>query len=190
MELKLAAVLAAEVDGFRRLVRDHEAATLVALQEHHHALIDRAIGRYRGRIVELRIERTLVEFEVVVDAMECALEIQAGMTLRNRDVPPERRILLRMGLDLRDVMVDKGDLSGPAVEVASFLRGLAEPGRLVISDNVFVKVRDRVGVGFEGVGIHRLDGLEEPVRAIRVVPPASRPAGLRRWWHWRRAGGA
>jgi adenylate cyclase len=187
MELKLAAVLAARVAGFRRLLRQDEAATLAALQARHHALIDRAIATHRGRIVELEVERTLVTFEVVVDAMECALEIQRGMALRNQGEPPERRILLRAGLDHRDVIADRGDLSGHAVEVACFLRDLVEPGGLCISDTVFLQVRKRVKVGFEGLGVHRLEGLAEPVRAIRVAGlQTAEPAPARRWWPWRR----
>jgi adenylate cyclase len=188
MELKLAAVLATEVAGFRRLLRQGEAATLAALQSHHHALIDRAIARYRGRIVELAIERMLASFEVVVDAMECALEIQRGMARRNLDLPPERRVLLRAGLDHRDVIADRGDLSGHGVEVARFLRDLIEPGGLCISDTVFLQVRKRVKVPFEGLGVHRLEGLPEPVRAIRVASlETAAPEPTRRpWWPWRR----
>ena len=187
MELKLAAILATEVAGLRRLLDQDEAATRAALRAHHHALIDRAIAVHRGRIVELAVERTLVSFEVAVDAMECALEIQRGMAQRNLGVPPERRILLRAGLDYRDVIADRGDLTGHGVEVACFLRDLVEPGGLCISDTVFVQVRKRVSVGFEGLGVHRLEGLAQPVRAIRVAgrqPSAAAPA--RRWWPWRR----
>jgi class 3 adenylate cyclase len=188
MELKLAAILAARVAGLRRLLRQDEAATLAALQAHHHALIDRAIAIHRGRIVALEVERTLVAFEVVVDAMECALAIQRGMALRNQGVPPERRILLRAGLDHRDVIADRGDLSGHAVEVACFLRDLVEPGGLCISDTVFLQVRKRVKVGFEGLGVHRLAGLAQPVRAIRVagLDGTLPDAPARRWWPWRR----
>jgi adenylate cyclase len=187
MELKLAAILAAEVAGFGRLLRQGEAGTLAALQAHHHALIDRAIAMHRGRIVALEVERTLVAFEVVVDAMECALAIQRGMALRNLGLPAERRILLRVGLDHRDVIADRGDLTGHAVEVACFLRDLVEPGGLCISDTVFLQVRDRVRVGFEGLGVHRLEGLPQPVRAIRVRGlRAADPAPARRRWPWRR----
>jgi class 3 adenylate cyclase len=188
MELKLAAILATEVAGLRRLLEQDEAATLAALQAHHHALIDRAIATHRGRIVELAAERTLVAFEVVVDAMECALEIQRGMARRNQGLPAERRILLRAGLDHRDVIADRGDLTGSAVEVACFLRNLVEPGGLCISDTVFLQVRDRVKVGFEGLGVHRLKGLAQPVRAIRVTGlQAAGPVPVRRrWWPWRR----
>jgi adenylate cyclase len=188
MELKLAAILAIEVAGLRRLLREDEAATLAALQAHHHALVDRVIATHRGRIVELAVGRTLAAFEVVVDAMECALEIQRGMALRNLDVSPAQRILLRAGLDHRDVIADRGDLSGHGVDVARFLRDLVEPGGLCISDNVFLQVRDRVKVGFEGLGVHRLEGLAQPVRAIRVTAlQAARPVPVsRRWWPWRR----
>lgn len=188
MELKLAAILAAEVAGLPRLLRQDEAGTLAALQAHHHALIDRAIAMHRGRIVALEVERTLVAFEVVVDAMECALEIQRGMARRNLDLAPERRILLRAGLDHRDVIVDRGDLSGHAVEVACHLCGLVEPGGLCISDTVYLQVRKRVRVGFEGLGMHQLAGLAQPVRAIRVagLQNADTHAPPRRWWPWRR----
>jgi len=188
MELKLAAILAAKVAGLRGLLRRDDAATLAALQAHHHALIDRAIAIHRGRIVALEVGRTLVAFEVVVDAMECALAIQRGMALRNQGVPPERRILLRAGLDHRDVIAERGDLSGHAVEVACFLRDLVEPGGLCISDTVFLQVRKRVKVGFEGLGVHRLAGLAQPVRAIRVtgLDGTLPDAPARRWWPWRR----
>jgi adenylate cyclase len=188
MELKLAAVLAAEVADLRRLLDEDQPAVVAALQAHQHALIDRAIAVYRGRIVELGVERTLVAFEVVVDAMECALAIQRGMAQRNLDLPPERRILLRAGLDYRDVIADKGDLSGPGVEVACFLRDLIEPGGLCISDNVYLSVRKRVTVGFEGLGMHELAGLPQPVRAIRVVGLENRkPKPARQGWRpWRR----
>jgi adenylate cyclase len=187
MELRLAAVLATRVAGFRRLLRQDEAATLAALRAHHHALIDRAIATHRGRIVALEVARTLVTFEVVVDAMECALEIQRGMALRNQGVPPERRILLRAGLDHRDVVAERGDLSGHAVEVACFLRDLVEPGGLCISDTVFLQVRKRVKVGFQGLGMHRIEGITEPVRAIRVAGLETAEASPKhRWWPWRR----
>jgi adenylate cyclase len=184
MELKLAAILATEVADLPRLLRERRAATLAALQALHHEVIDRAIAMHRGRIVELRLDRTLVAFEVVVDAMECALEIQRGMARRNDRLAPERPLLLRAGLDHRDVITIKGDLSGHGVEVASYLRDLARPGGLCISDNVFLAVRKRVQVGFEGRGVRRLPGLGQPVGAIGVV---FEDAALRkRWWPWRR----
>jgi adenylate cyclase len=184
MELKVAAVLAAKVVGLERLLQERGAETRAALQEHHHQLIDRTIAMYRGRIVELRLGQTTVEFEAVVDAMECALEIQRGMARRNKGLPPEHWILLRMGLDHRDVMVERGDLSGHALDVACFLRDLVEPGGLCISDTVFLKVRERVAAGFEGLGVHPIEGLEQPVRAIRAIP--SRARARNGWWPWRR----
>lgn len=184
MELKLAAILATEVAGFGRLMRAHQATALATLQKRHHALIDRAVAMHRGRFVALRVDRTLVAFEVVVDAMECALAIQRGMALRNRDLPPQHRILLRAGLDHRDVIADKGDLSGPGIQVACFLRDLGLPGDLIISDNAFLAVRKRVKVGFEGRGMHRIEGIENLVRAIGVADvQGAEPKG---WWPWRR----
>jgi class 3 adenylate cyclase len=182
MELKLAAILAAKVVGLDRLLQEHEQATLAALQAHHHRLIDRAIAMHRGRIVELRLDQTLATFEVVVDAMECALEIQRGMARRNRGLAPEQWILLRTGLDHRDVMADRGDLRGHGVDVACFLRDLVPPGGLCISDNVYLQVRERVAADYEGLGVHAVAGLAQPVRAIRAIPRQS--AGS--WWPWRR----
>lgn len=183
MELKLAAIVAAEVVGLERLLQERPE-TLAALQAHHHRLIDRAIAMHRGRIVALDLGRTLVEFEVVVDAMECALEIQRGMALRNKGLAPEQWILLRIGIDHRDVVVDRGDVTGHAVDVACFLRDLVAPGGLCISDHVYLQVRERVAASYEGVGVHAIAGLEQPVRAIRAIPRAS---VARRWWPWRRA---
>jgi adenylate cyclase len=184
MELKLAAILAAEVVGLDRLLQERPE-TLAALQAHHHRLIDRAIAMHRGRIVELGLGRTLVAFEIVVDAMECALEIQRGMALRNRGLPPEQWILLRIGLDHRDVVVDRGDVSGHGVDVACFLRDLVTPGGLCISDQVFLQVRERVGADYQGFGVHAIEGLDPPVRAIRAIP--RRTASRKRWWPWQRA---
>jgi adenylate cyclase len=183
MELKLAAILAAEVVGLDRLLQERPE-TLAALQAHHHRLIDRAIAMHRGRIVELGPGRTLVAFEVVVDAVECALAIQRGMALRNKGLAPEHWILLRIGIDHRDVMVDRGDVSGHGIEVACFLRDIVAPGGLCISDQVFLQVRDRVEADYEGLGVHEIAGLEQPVRAIRAIP---RQTAARRWWPWRGA---
>jgi adenylate cyclase len=164
-----------------RLLQEQE--TLAALQEHHHRLIDRAIAMHRGRIVELHLGRTLVAFEVVVDAMECALEIQRGMARRNQGLAPEQGIRLRMGLDHRDVLVDRGDVSGHGVDVACILRDLVAPGGLCISDNVYLQVRERVAADYQGLGVHAVAGLEQPVRAIRAIP--SRAVARKGWWPWR-----
>ena len=130
---RLAAILAADVVGYSRLMGEDEAGTLAALKEHHAALIDPAIAERDGRIVKLMGDGTLAEFASVVDAVECAIEIQREMAGRNVEVPQDRRIELRIGINLGDVIVDGDDIYGDGVNVAARLEALAEPGGVCIS---------------------------------------------------------
>ena len=128
VERRLAAILAADVVGYSRLMGEDEPGTLARLQAHRRELIDPKIAAHHGRMVKLMGDGALVEFASVVDAVECAAEIQRGMALRNADLPEDRRIEFRVGINLGDVIVEGDDIYGDGVNVAARLEALAEPG--------------------------------------------------------------
>jgi adenylate cyclase len=165
---RLAAILAADVAGYSRLMRSDEAGTLKVLKDHLDAVIAPKIAEHDGRIVKLMGDGVLAEFASVLKAVHCALEIQTLLAERNRDVAPERRMLFRMGLNLGDVLVENGDIHGDGVNLAARLEGLAEPGGLCVSDTVYQQVRNRTGTAFEDLGEQRVKGLPDPIRAYRA----------------------
>jgi adenylate cyclase len=126
MERRLAALLAADVAGYSRLMGEDEPGTLVALQQHRAELIAPAIASHHGRIVKLMGDGILAEFGSVIEAVECAVAIQRGMALRNVAVPDTRQMLLRIGVHLGDIMVDGDDIYGDGVNIAARLEGIAE----------------------------------------------------------------
>ncbi len=183
MERRLTAILAADVVGYSRIMEQDEAATLAALKTHREQLIDPAIADRHGRIVKLMGDGTLVEFASVVDAVACAAEIQREMHVRNREVPKDRRIELRIGVHLGDVMIDGEDLYGDGVNVAARLEGLAEPGGICISQQAYDQIETKLDLAYENLGEQQVKNIARPVRAYRVLidgrPPAA--AARRRW---------
>ena len=142
---RLAAILAADVAGYSRLMRGDEAGTLAVLNDHLKAVIKPKIGEYDGRIVKLMGDGILAEFASVLKAVQCALDIQTSMAERNVAEPPDRRMQFRMGLNLGDVLVEDDDIHGDGVNVAARLEGLAEPGGLCVSDTVYQQVKNKTG---------------------------------------------
>src|SRR6266699_370071 len=134
VERRLTAILAADVAGYSRLMGGDEEGTLVQLKAHRSALVDPKITEHRGRIVKTTGDGVLVEFSSVVDAVRCAVDVQRGMAERNADVPQEKRIEFRIGINLGDIIIDGGDIFGDGVNVAARLEGIAEPGNICISD--------------------------------------------------------
>ena len=128
IERRLAAILIADVVGYSRLMEEDEAGTLAALKAHRAELIDPKIAEYHGRMVKLMGDGALVEFASVVNAVECAGDIQAGMAARNADVPEGRRIDFRIGINLGDIIIEGEDIYGDGVNIAARLQELAEPG--------------------------------------------------------------
>jgi len=169
MQRRLAAILAADVVGYSRLMAEDEAGTLAALQDHRRALIDPAIGRHNGRVVKLMGDGALVEFASVVDAIACAAEIQAAMIARNADVAKARRITFRIGINLGDVIVEGDDIYGGGVNVAARLEGLAEPGGICVSGVAYDTAHDKLDVAFESLGEQKVKNIEQPVRTYRVL---------------------
>jgi TolB-like protein/Flp pilus assembly protein TadD len=178
MERRLTAILATDVVGYSRLMELDEVGTLTVLKAHRRELIDPAITEHRGRIVKLMGDGTLVEFASVVDAVACAVAIQAGLAERNDDTPEDRRIELRIGVHLGDIIVEGADIYGEGVNVAARLEGLAEPGGICLSGDAYRQVRGKVEANFEDLGERQVKNLAEPLRVYRIATkgPSSTPS--------------
>src|ERR1700747_3605913 len=141
---RLAAILAADVAGYSRLMEANEEGTHERLKAHLRELVEPKIKEHRGRVVKNTGDGMLAEFGSVVDAVRCAVEIQRGMIDRNADTPEDKRIRFRMGINLGDVIVEPDDIFGDGVNVAARLEGFAEPGGVCISGTAHDQVRDRL----------------------------------------------
>ncbi len=168
MERRLTAILAADVVGYARLMSADEAGTLVALQAHRAELIDPKISQYGGRTIKLMGDGALVEFASVVEAVACAVEIQRGMAERNAPMAQDRRIVLRIGINLGDVMVDGDDIYGDGVNIAARLEGLAEPGGICISGPAFDQVENKLDLGYTDMGEREVKNIAKPLRSYRI----------------------
>lgn len=182
-ERRLAAVLAADMVGFSRLMEVDEAGTLARLKTHRVELIDPAISKNRGVIIKTTGDGMLAEFHSVVDAVLCAAEVQRRMARRNADVPPPRWIQFRIGINLGDVIVDQNDIFGDGVNVAARLEALAEPGGICVSGAVRDQVGDRLdGVQFDDLGEQNVKNIARPIRVFRIrlaEGPASLPDAMK-----------
>ncbi len=169
IERRLTAILAADVVGYSRLMGDDEEGTLARLKAHRDEVIDPTIGKHRGRIVKLMGDGTLVEFASVVDAVLCAVEIQRGMSARNAGVAEERRIVFRIGINLGDIIIEGDDIYGDGVNVAARLESLAEPGGVLVSEDVYRQVHRKLDANFKDRGEQYLKNIAEPVRAYSIA---------------------
>ena len=165
---RLAAILAADIAGYSRLMGADEEGTLAALKAIRRDLADPKIEEHRGRIVKTTGDGLLVEFASVVDAVRCAVALQHGMAERNADVPQTKRIEFRIGINLGDVILDEGDLYGDGVNLAARLEALAEPGEICVSRVVRDQVRDRLDIAFEDRGEQRVKNIARPVHVYRI----------------------
>jgi adenylate cyclase len=152
VERRLAAILAADVAGYSRLMGVNEEGTLATLKAHRRELLDPKIAEHRGRIVKTTGDGALVEFASAVDAVRCAAEIQRGMSKRNVAIPPDRRIEFRMGINVGDVVVDGDDIFGDGVNVAARLEGLSEPGGIYVSGRVQEDAQGKIDIAFDDAG--------------------------------------
>jgi adenylate cyclase len=168
VERRLAAILAADIAGYSRLMGVDEEGTLSQLKAHRKDLIDRKITEHRGRIVKTTGDGMLVEFFSVVDAVRCAVDIQRAMVERNRDVPAESRIQFRIGINVGDIIIDDNDIFGDGVNVAARLEALADPGGIMVSSIVHDHVRDKLSFGFEDLGTQSIKNIARPVGVHRV----------------------
>jgi adenylate cyclase len=170
VERRLAAILAGDVVGYSRLMGIDEEGTLRDLKAHRVALIDPKITEHRGRVVKTTGDGILIEFPSVVDAVRFAVDVQRGMVERNADVPADRRIEFRVGINIGDVIIDGDDIFGDGVNVAARLEALAEPGGICVSRVVRDQVRDKLDFSFEDLGDQSVKNIARPVRVFRVDP--------------------
>jgi adenylate cyclase len=175
-ERKLAAILAADVAGYSRLMEADEAATLAMLKACRQDIAGQ-ISEHRGRIVGTAGDSVLAEFASAVAAVECAVHIQRLLAERNAGLPEERRMRFRIGLNVGDVLVEGDDLFGETVNIAARLQALAEPGGILISGSVFDQVRNKTPVAFDYLGPLSVKNISESVPAWRVLLDGAAPAG-------------
>jgi len=168
LERRLAAVLAADVAGYSRLMGTDEEGTLARLKAVRKILVDPAIASHQGRIVKTTGDGMLVEFSSVVDAVRSAVEVQRGMAEQNANSPQAQRIEFRIGIHVGDIIFDDNDIFGDGVNIAARLESISEPGGICISDDAYRQVRGKVDAGFEDLGIQELKNIEEPMRVWRV----------------------
>ncbi|APO78681.1 adenylate cyclase protein (plasmid) [Rhizobium etli 8C-3] len=168
MEQRLAAIMAADMAGYSRLMEIDEAGTLARLKTHRIELIDPAIAKNKGRIIKTTGDGMLVEFLSVSDAVKCAVEIQQRMKRRNSDVPQDRRIEFRIGINLGDIIFDDQDIFGDGVNIASRIEQLADVGGVCITAAVATQIVDRLEVAIEDLGEKTLKNISRPVHLFRV----------------------
>src|SRR5215470_16176068 len=145
-----------------------EAGTLAALKARRKKILEPLVAKHHGRIVKFMGDGVLVEFASAVNAVACAGELQESMHDANKELPEIRRIVLRVGVNVGDVMVEGSDLYGDGINIAARLERLADPGEVLISQAVFAQVRGKVGVGFDDLGDKSLKNITEPVRVYRL----------------------
>src|SRR5207302_6073099 len=176
VERRLAAILAADVAGYSRLMGEDEAGTLARLRSHRRELIDPKIAEHKGRVVKTTGDGILIEFPSVVEAVACAVAVQRGMAERNVSTPEDQRIVFRIGVNLGDIIVQDDDIHGDGVNVAARLEGLAEPGGICISGTVRDHIGDRLDLTFDDLGDQTLKNIARPVRVYRVgIANVARP---------------
>ena len=168
MERKLAAILAADVVGYSRLMSDNEADTFDRLRAHRKELFEPEIAKHHGRIFKLMGDGLLAEFGSVVDAVECAAGLQREMARRNDGLPDNRRIQVRIGINLGDVIVEGEDRHGDGVNIAARLQELAEPGGLAVSGTAYDHLQGKVGIALEFLGEQHVQNIARPVRVYRA----------------------
>jgi adenylate cyclase len=177
MERRLAAILAADVVGYSRLIRADEEGTIAALKALRADLIDPKIAQHHGRIVKLMGDGMLAEFPSVVDAVRAAVETQLAVAEHNSGLPEDKRIVFRVGINLGDVIIDGDDIHGDGVNIAARLEGLSDPGGICISGAVYDQVRDRIDLSLEDLGDREVKNIDRPVRVWRWLPVRGVTAG-------------
>jgi adenylate cyclase len=165
---RLAAILAADVVGYSRLMEKDETGTLVALRQRREGILEPLVAQHQGRIVKLMGDGALVEFASAVDAVQCAIELQKRMAEANSELPDRPAIILRVGVNLGDVVIDGLDIQGDGVNVAARLEAMADPGGICISGSVFEQVERHISVACDDLGDQTLKNISRPVRVYRV----------------------
>jgi adenylate cyclase len=167
VERRLAAILAGDVASYSRLMGTDEEGTLSRLNAHRREFLEPKVADHRGRIVKRTGDGVLIEFASAVDAVRCSVEIQLGMVDRNASVPQDKRIELRIGIHIGDVIIEDGDIFGDGVNIAARLEGIAHPGGICISDDAYRQVRGKIDATFQDTGEHELKNIARPVRVYQ-----------------------
>jgi adenylate cyclase len=168
VERRLAAVLAADVAGYSRLMGGDEEGTLARLKAARKAVVDPIIASHRGRIVKTTGDGLLVDFGSAVDAVRCSVEVQRAMAAQNAGIPQDVRIEYRIGIHVGDIIIDDNDIFGDGVNISARLEGIAEPGGVCISDDAYRQIRGKVEIDWDDLGPQTLKNIAEPMRAWRV----------------------
>ncbi len=169
VERRLAAILAADVAGYSRLIGADEQGTLGRLKALRAEVIDPAIAGHHGRLVKTTGDGLLVEFSSIIDALHCATEVQAGLAESNAPLPANHRVEFRVGIHQGDIVVEDGDIFGDGVNIAARLEGLAEPAGICVSARVQEDAAGKIDLAFEDIGEQVLKNIARPVRVYRVV---------------------
>src|SRR6476646_11476038 len=183
MQRRLAAILAADVVGYSRLMGADEVGTLTSLKLHRRELVDSGISEHHGRIVKTTGDGMLVEFASVVDAVGCAVKIQRSMVQRNAGIPAEKQIVFRMGINVGDIIIDGDDIFGDGVNIAARLETLCEPGGVCISRAANDQIRDKLSMAFADLGEQAVKNIARAVGVfgltaedIIALPESAAPA--------------
>lgn len=169
MERRLAAILAADVVGYSRLIRKDEAGTLEIVKTHREHLFEPIVSARNGRIVKLMGDGLLIEFASAVEAVRCAVEMQHYVGTENEGVPQDAQVRYRIGLNVGDIVVDQDDIQGDGVNIASRLESLAEPAGICMSANVFDQVKDKLDLSIEDVGMHQVKNIADPLHVFSLT---------------------
>jgi len=168
IERHLAAIVAADVVGYSRLMGADEKGTLSALKAHRTQLIDPLVAAHKGRLVKAMGDGLLLSFPSVVEAVSCALAMQHGMAKRNQEVPADRRIEFRIGVNIGDVIIEKGDVFGDGVNIAARLEQIAPPGGICLSEDVYRQIRGKLEIPVADAGEQNLKNISSPIRVYRI----------------------
>jgi class 3 adenylate cyclase len=167
-ERRLAAILAADIVGYSRLIELDESGTLAAIKSLRTEVIDPLVAEYRGRIVKVMGDGAIIEFASVVDAVACAVATQKAVSVRQSAISAERRIVFRIGVNLGDVVVENGDLLGDGVNLAARLEQLCDPGGVLVSGTAYDHLQGRLGLPLDFAGEQRVKNISRPVPTYRV----------------------
>ena len=183
---KLTAVLSADVAGYSRLMGDDEVATVSTLKSHR-KLINEKVQAFKGRVVDSPGDNILSEFRSIVDAVSSAVAIQEGLREQNNELPENRKMLFRIGVNLGDVIQDQDRIYGDGINIASRIEGLADPGGVAISGTAFDNIRNKLDCGYEFSGEHAVKNIAHPVRVYKILTEpecAGKVIGEKRFLGW------
>ncbi|UWQ62207.1 adenylate/guanylate cyclase domain-containing protein [Leisingera caerulea] len=176
MERRLAAILAADVVGYSRLIRNNEAGTLETVKTHRERLFEPIVSARGGRIVKLMGDGLLIEFASAVEAVRCAVEIQHFVGIENKNLPEDAQVRYRVGLNVGDIVVDQDDIQGDGVNIAARMESLADPAGICMSGSVFDQVKDKLDLTIEDAGMHQVKNMADPLHVFRLALDAKATA--------------